>query len=67
MSDREYNNFVRKILIDDAERELPEDVSSEIPEVEGPALGSGPDSFYRSLDGGFKIGCSNAAAISVPA
>jgi hypothetical protein len=40
MSDREYNNFVRKILIDDAERKLPEDVFSEIPEVKGQHWGT---------------------------
>jgi hypothetical protein len=40
MSDREDNNFVRKILIDDAERELPEDVFSEILEVEGQRWGA---------------------------
>jgi hypothetical protein len=45
MSYRKNDNFRRVILIDDTEWELPEDVLSEIPEVDWPTPGSLPDPF----------------------
>jgi hypothetical protein len=66
MSYGENHNFRREILIHDAERKLPEDVSSEIPEVNWPTLGSSADSLYSLLKGGFKVDSCYRAAFSIP-
>ncbi|MCU1310772.1 MAG: hypothetical protein JWO20_1897 [Candidatus Angelobacter sp.] len=56
------HDFRREIPVDDTERKLPENVFSEIAEVDRPALGSFSDSFDRLLEGGFKVdGCDAAA------
>ncbi len=66
MSYREDYYLRRKILIHKAERKLPKDVSSEFVEVDRPAFGSVPDSFYRLLKGTFKVSRCNETALSIP-
>jgi hypothetical protein len=66
MSYRKNYDLRREILIRDAERKLPEDVSSEIPEVNWPPLGSFPDSLYSLFKGGFKVDGCYRAAFSIP-
>jgi len=60
------HDFRREIPIDDTKRKSPEDVFSEIAEVDRPALGSFSDSFNRLLEGGFKVDGCDAAAFSIP-
>src|SRR5258708_12561442 len=59
-------NFRRKILIDNAERELAEDILSEVSEVEGPTLGSFSDFCYCLSKGVFKVNRCNQATLSLP-
>jgi hypothetical protein len=59
MSYREDNNFRRKILINDTERELPQDIFSEAIEVDWPALRGVSDSVYCLRDSFFKVACCN--------
>ena len=66
MSHRKDYDFRRKILINDAERKLPESIFSEIVELDWPALGSFPDFFYRILKNIFKVDRRNQAALSIP-
>jgi len=66
MSYRKNYDFRRKILINDAEGKLPESISPEIFEVDGPAMGSFSDSSYGLLKDALKVDRSNKAAVSIP-
>jgi hypothetical protein len=66
VSEREDDDFRRKLLIDDAEGESPQNVSAEVTEVDWPTLGSLPDSFYRLLKGALKVDRGDGTTVSVP-
>ena len=66
VSYRKNYDFRRKILINDAEGKLSESISSEIFQVDGPAMGSFSDSFYGLLKDALKVHRSNKAAVSIP-
>jgi len=66
MSYRKNYDFRKKILINDAEGKLSKSISSEIFEVDGPAMGSFSDSSYGLLKDALKVDRSNKAAVSIP-
>ena len=66
MSNRKNYYFRREILIHKAERKLPKDVPSEFVEVDRPAFGGVPDSFYRLLKCAFKVNRCNQTAFAIP-
>ena len=66
MSHGEDYDLRREILVHNAEGKLPKGVSSEIGDVDWPALRRFSDSFYRLLKSTFKVNRCNQAALSVP-
>ncbi len=66
MSYSENSYFIRKSLINDAERKLAEHILSEFIEVGRPSIGRFPNSVHRRADGTFEIRRCNQASFSIP-
>ena len=66
VSYRKYYDFRREFLVDQAERKLPQDILSEVVEVNWPTLRRFPDSRYGFFEGGLKVDRRNEAAFPIP-